>query len=91
LTLRTPSANKISRFLKSKITDGRRLEYRKTAVSKLNMAWWCISTLCNPSLNEISIFLQSKMANGRHLENKKTQYLGNGMTDCCQIWHGDAF
>jgi len=23
------------------------------------------------------------------LKNDKSPYLGNGLTDCCNIWHGD--
>jgi len=52
---------------------------------------WCISNLCNPSANKILKFLKSKMRTAAIFNIAKLQYLGNGMIEHRQMWHGEAF
>jgi len=77
LDLCTELTNKISRFLKSKMVDGRHLEYRKprylgNGMADFNEIWHAVApNPLHPVSQKISRFLKSKMADGRHLEYRK--------------------
>jgi len=67
------------------------IRWHRFQLFRLNLAWWRSSTLLTVRTVPILIFKKSRWRRPPSWKIPKSRYIGNGLTDRHEIWHGYAY